>query len=57
MYAQLDLTQVAFFNKVFNTMFLCSLSYSYTRWGVKRLFIRIDFDVSLEVLKVECLLK
>lgn len=57
MYAQLDLTHVAFFNKVFNTTFLCYLSYSNTRWGVKRLFICIDFDVSLEVLKVECLLK
>lgn len=40
-----------------NSMFLCSLSYSYTRWGVKWLFICTDVDVSLEVLKVECILK
>lgn len=35
-------------------MFLCSLSCSYRRWGVKQLCMCIGFDVSFQVVKVEC---
>lgn len=56
MSAQLDLIQMTFFSEVFNAMLLSSLLDSYARWGVQQLLVCIDFDVSLEVEKVKCLL-